>query len=127
LGNEPVELVFDLLPTSYVFDAGHRIRVTITCADKDIARWLKFKIRAKVKRAQVKVKRRVAPPLASSKRSVTISRYSAPQLSSRCHRYQRAMDEIVAMSVQQGEILVMVIVVITISMMNLQHVRCAQA
>jgi putative CocE/NonD family hydrolase len=37
LPDQPVELVFDLLPTSYVFDAGHRIRVTITCADKDTA------------------------------------------------------------------------------------------
>jgi uncharacterized protein len=31
---EPVELVFDLFPTSNLFDAGHRIRVTITGADK---------------------------------------------------------------------------------------------
>lgn len=31
---EPVELVFDLLPTSNVFDVGHHIRVSITCADK---------------------------------------------------------------------------------------------
>jgi putative CocE/NonD family hydrolase len=37
LPERPVELVFDLLPTSYVFVAGHRIRVTITCADKDTA------------------------------------------------------------------------------------------
>ena len=37
LPKQPVELVFDLLPTSYVFDVGHRIRVTITCADKDNA------------------------------------------------------------------------------------------
>ncbi|HET9910775.1 MAG TPA: CocE/NonD family hydrolase [Anaerolineales bacterium] len=37
LPDQPVELVFDLLPTSYIFDAGHRIRVTITCADKDTA------------------------------------------------------------------------------------------
>jgi uncharacterized protein len=37
LPDQPVELVFDLLPTSYAFDAGHRIRVTITCADKDNA------------------------------------------------------------------------------------------
>ena len=37
LPDQPVELVFDLLPTSYVFDAGHRIRVTITGADKDTA------------------------------------------------------------------------------------------
>ena len=37
LPDQPVELVFDLLPTSYVFDVGHRIRVTITCADKDNA------------------------------------------------------------------------------------------
>jgi uncharacterized protein len=35
LQGEPVELVFDLLPTSFVFDAGHRIRVTITGADID--------------------------------------------------------------------------------------------
>ncbi|MCP5101749.1 MAG: CocE/NonD family hydrolase [bacterium] len=31
--NEPVKLVFDLLPTSWVFTPGKRIRVTITCAD----------------------------------------------------------------------------------------------
>lgn len=37
LPKEPVELVFDLLPTSNIFDQGHRIRVTITCADKDTA------------------------------------------------------------------------------------------
>lgn len=30
---EPVELVFDLLPTSQVFDAGHRMRLTIAGAD----------------------------------------------------------------------------------------------
>jgi hypothetical protein len=35
LPNEPVELVFNLYPTSYIFDTGHRIRITITCADKD--------------------------------------------------------------------------------------------
>lgn len=34
---EPAELVFDLQPTSNVFNAGHRIRITITCADKDNA------------------------------------------------------------------------------------------
>jgi len=34
---EPEELVFDLHPTSNIFDGGHRIRVTITCADKDNA------------------------------------------------------------------------------------------
>jgi hypothetical protein len=33
----PVELVFDLEPTSKVFKAGNRIRLTITCADKDNA------------------------------------------------------------------------------------------
>jgi putative CocE/NonD family hydrolase len=33
LPDAPVELVFDLLPTSNVFLAGHRIRVTITGAD----------------------------------------------------------------------------------------------
>ena len=32
---EIVELVFDLLPTSNLFDAGHRIRITITGADAD--------------------------------------------------------------------------------------------
>jgi hypothetical protein len=34
---KPVELVFDLLPTSNMFEAGHRIRITVTCADKDNA------------------------------------------------------------------------------------------
>lgn len=32
---EAAELCFDLQPVSIVFRAGHRIRVTITCADKD--------------------------------------------------------------------------------------------
>ena len=32
---KPVELVFNLLPTSYVFHAGNRIRITVTCADAD--------------------------------------------------------------------------------------------
>lgn len=32
--DEPVELVLDLFPVSNLFDAGHRIRVTITGADK---------------------------------------------------------------------------------------------
>ncbi len=31
----PVELVFDLHPTSNIFEAGHRIRLTVTCADRD--------------------------------------------------------------------------------------------
>jgi len=35
LTNEPVELVFDLLPTAKHFPAGHRIRIAVTCADKD--------------------------------------------------------------------------------------------
>ena len=35
LTEEPVELVFDLLPTSNIFDAGNCIRITITGADKD--------------------------------------------------------------------------------------------
>jgi putative CocE/NonD family hydrolase len=34
---EPTELVFDLQPTSNVFNAGNRIRITITCADRDNA------------------------------------------------------------------------------------------
>jgi hypothetical protein len=37
LGDEPVELVFDLHPISSVFHAGNRIRVTLTCADSDNA------------------------------------------------------------------------------------------
>jgi putative CocE/NonD family hydrolase len=35
LAGEPVELVFDLLPTAYQFQQGHRIRLTIACADAD--------------------------------------------------------------------------------------------
>jgi putative CocE/NonD family hydrolase len=34
---EPEELVFDMQPTSNIFDAGNRMRVTIACADKDNA------------------------------------------------------------------------------------------
>ena len=34
---EPAELVFDLQPTSNVFNAGNRIRITMTCADSDNA------------------------------------------------------------------------------------------
>ena len=34
---QPVELVFDMQPISNIFDAGHRLRVTITCADSDNA------------------------------------------------------------------------------------------
>ncbi len=33
-GSEPVKLMFDLHPTSNIFDAGHRIRVTLACADQ---------------------------------------------------------------------------------------------
>ncbi len=32
---QPVELVFDLLPTAYLFREGNRIRITITFADAD--------------------------------------------------------------------------------------------
>jgi len=32
---EPVELVFDLLPTVYQFSEGNRIRITIAFADAD--------------------------------------------------------------------------------------------
>ena len=32
---QPVELVFDLLPTSNIFDEGHRIRIRIVSADAD--------------------------------------------------------------------------------------------
>jgi hypothetical protein len=35
---EPVELLFEMEPTSNVFDAGHRLRLTIQGADKDNAR-----------------------------------------------------------------------------------------
>ena len=35
LPDNPVKLAFDLHPTSNLFDKGHRIRITITCADKD--------------------------------------------------------------------------------------------
>jgi hypothetical protein len=31
---EAVQLTFDMVPTSNLFNAGHRIRVTVTCADK---------------------------------------------------------------------------------------------
>ncbi|OHB73506.1 MAG: hypothetical protein A2Z25_01835 [Planctomycetes bacterium RBG_16_55_9] len=31
----PVELAFDLYPTANLFEAGHRIRLSITCADSD--------------------------------------------------------------------------------------------
>ena len=30
---KPVELVFDLMPTSYLFKAGHRVRVTLQFSD----------------------------------------------------------------------------------------------
>jgi hypothetical protein len=32
---DPVELVFDLLPMSYQFRAGSRMRISVTCADAD--------------------------------------------------------------------------------------------
>ncbi|MCH7604304.1 MAG: CocE/NonD family hydrolase, partial [Planctomycetes bacterium] len=35
LTGEPMLLEIDLLPTSNIFDKGNRIRVTITCADRD--------------------------------------------------------------------------------------------
>lgn len=35
IADTPVLLEFDLHPTANLFDAGHRIRVTITCADRD--------------------------------------------------------------------------------------------
>ncbi|MGA2587611.1 MAG: CocE/NonD family hydrolase C-terminal non-catalytic domain-containing protein [Candidatus Aminicenantales bacterium] len=34
---EAVELAFELEPTSNIFEAGNRIRVTIVCADRDNA------------------------------------------------------------------------------------------
>jgi len=35
LPDEPCELVFDLYPTANLFETGHRIRLSITCADCD--------------------------------------------------------------------------------------------
>jgi putative CocE/NonD family hydrolase len=35
LPDEPCELVFDLYPTANLFEAGHRIRLSITCSDYD--------------------------------------------------------------------------------------------
>jgi putative CocE/NonD family hydrolase len=35
LPDEPCELVFDLYPTSNLFEAGHRMRLSITCMDYD--------------------------------------------------------------------------------------------
>ncbi len=37
LPDQPVEMAIRLLPTSYAFDAGHRLRLTITCADAENA------------------------------------------------------------------------------------------
>jgi hypothetical protein len=37
------------------------------------------------------------------------------------------MDEIVAMSVEEGKIFVMMVVMVAILMMNLQYVHCTQA
>jgi uncharacterized protein len=38
--NTPTELVFDILPASHVFKAGHRIRLTITNASKHVLTYL---------------------------------------------------------------------------------------
>ena len=38
----PVELAFDLRPTSNIFDADHRIRVTVPCTDADNYRTLEL-------------------------------------------------------------------------------------
>jgi len=38
LTDQPVELVFDLYPTANLFEAGHRIRLAVTCADRDNCR-----------------------------------------------------------------------------------------
>ena len=37
LPQEPVKIEFSLFPTSNIFDKGHRIRLTLTCADRDNA------------------------------------------------------------------------------------------
>lgn len=37
LADDAVELVLDLFPTSWVFPQGHRIRLTVACADRDNA------------------------------------------------------------------------------------------
>jgi predicted acyl esterase len=33
--NEPAELIFDLYPISNLFNAGHRLRLSIACADQE--------------------------------------------------------------------------------------------
>ena len=35
MGADTFELVFDLYPTANLFEAGHRMRLTITCAERD--------------------------------------------------------------------------------------------
>jgi putative CocE/NonD family hydrolase len=40
--DEPVELVFDLQPTSNIFDAGHHIRIRVSAADADTLQNLTF-------------------------------------------------------------------------------------
>jgi hypothetical protein len=76
--------------------------------------------------SRVTVDGMVTHPIAAPERGVIVSHYTALQLSGHCHRYRRTMNEIVAMSVQEREIVVIIMVMITISVMNLQHVRCAQ-
>jgi len=46
---EPVVIILDLLPVANVFDAGSRIRVSVTCADSHVSRALKFSPPATVK------------------------------------------------------------------------------
>ena len=76
---------------------------------------------------QVMVSGAVAHPTANTKPDVTVSHHPAFQLSGSCQQHLRTMSEIVTMSVDEGEIKVMMIVMVTISVMNLKHVRCAQA
>ena len=45
---EPAELRFDMHPTSNVFEAGHRIRITVSCIDKDNAYTPRFSPRPTV-------------------------------------------------------------------------------
>ena len=41
ISGQPTELIFDILPTSKVFKAGHRIRLTIASASKHVLEFLK--------------------------------------------------------------------------------------
>ena len=66
----------------------------------------------------VKVRRWIAPPPASPERCITVSHYTALQLSSRCQRDSRMMNDVVTMAVQKREVEVIMIVMVAIAVMN---------